>query len=689
MLKLVRLARGSRIFKRWEMRLSINYAMLQIVNICVMLLFVCHLFACIWGLQASFDPLASWLGIKGYCVPYNATQDGPCPSNARCDEDEAWQCESAGAQYLYSLYWSIATVTSIGYGDVVATPLNISEQVICVCMMLSGSLLFAYLVGSFCGLAANLSPDVMRFRQDLTDMNKFLTANAIPPALRYQLREYMHQTVHLRHVATGNRLLSDLAPKLRNEVALQMNERWLQKIDLINDECEPGLVLELAFALALHIYPPGDSCPVGSIYIVSRGAALFAGRAYLPGMSWGEPEALLTSDNLRFPIPAMAINYLFAYSIEGDNIRATMSQLKYPDACARMRRRQLQWIIRRGLVHAANEKMRLARGGSEKGRRKSVFLDAKQLSRMMECRDEVDRRRRSTAKSAPACSESGEPAAASEANRARQKEECGAAAPRASEARSGMGSASCSKGGTGMTMSCRSLPFTLRRGNSSSSMPVVADGASSVSRRRRRANSLPRVSRGASPPPAPLSVSPASRRNRKERSTYESPAEMAQAGVEASFIKRLSPLKPGGRSMSPIQRAATPPMLRGTSTLNLAHDNPTSTAWIPPPILLPSPAHGSPGTLAAAVAASSASCHRAPDYRAPAPAAKTSNESRALDALRGEVQGEMRTLRAELGELRAARKEDGRVLREILSLLTSSGKSTSASQEHAGAVEMV
>ena len=106
MLKLVRLARGSRIFKRWEMRLSINYAMLQIVNICVMLLFVCHLFACIWGLQASFDPLASWLGIKGYCVPYNATQDGPCPSNARCDEDEAWQCESAGAQYLYSLYWS-------------------------------------------------------------------------------------------------------------------------------------------------------------------------------------------------------------------------------------------------------------------------------------------------------------------------------------------------------------------------------------------------------------------------------------------------------------------------------------------------------------------------------------------------------------------------------------------------------
>ena len=41
-------------------------------------------------------------------------------------------------------------------------------QIICVAMMLSGSLLFAYLVGSFCGLAANLSPEIINFRQVAT-----------------------------------------------------------------------------------------------------------------------------------------------------------------------------------------------------------------------------------------------------------------------------------------------------------------------------------------------------------------------------------------------------------------------------------------------------------------------------------------------------------------------------------------
>jgi len=240
-------------------------------------------------------------------------------------------------------------------GDVVATPLHGIEQLICVSMMLSGSLLFAYLVGSFCGLAANLSPDTMQFRQDLTELNRFLVVNCIPKKLRIELREYMHQSLALRRVATGNRLLSTLAPKLRNEVAWKINKQWLQSIDLINGECETGLVLELAFALNLRIFPPGDSCPIGSIYIVSRGAALFAAKAFVTGQSWGEPEALLESDRLRFPIPATAHTYLFAYSVDGDVLKSTMQQAIYPNAALRLRQRQLHWILRRGVVRAAED----------------------------------------------------------------------------------------------------------------------------------------------------------------------------------------------------------------------------------------------------------------------------------------------------------------------------------------------
>ena len=129
--------------------------------------------------------------------------------------------------------------------------LALDRAVTCIIMMFSGSLLFAYLVGSFCSIAANVSPETSRFRQDLTDLNKFLNANHIPTALRYQLREYMHHTVYLRRNAMGNRLLSALAPKLRNEVALTINAKCalgiahMDQHARLHNTCDTNLVVSM------------------------------------------------------------------------------------------------------------------------------------------------------------------------------------------------------------------------------------------------------------------------------------------------------------------------------------------------------------------------------------------------------------------------------------------------------------
>jgi hypothetical protein len=97
LIKLVKLARGSRIFKRWEMRLNINYAHLTLGNLIVGILVACHWFACIWGLQASFDPMSSWLSMKDYCVEWGVASqlevevmlvNGSCPEGWACMKGE-------------------------------------------------------------------------------------------------------------------------------------------------------------------------------------------------------------------------------------------------------------------------------------------------------------------------------------------------------------------------------------------------------------------------------------------------------------------------------------------------------------------------------------------------------------------------------------------------------------------------
>ena len=133
--KLVRLMRGSRIFKTWEMRMSIDYAMLSLAQTIAMLIVGCHWFACTWGLQASFDPLGSWPGGKGYCIAYSGVDREPavqendtaqgvldsfwsaddpsaCPDGWRCDAESGVACVGAWKMYSYSLYFSIMTITS-------------------------------------------------------------------------------------------------------------------------------------------------------------------------------------------------------------------------------------------------------------------------------------------------------------------------------------------------------------------------------------------------------------------------------------------------------------------------------------------------------------------------------------------------------------------------------------------------
>ena len=116
LIKLARLLRASKLLQRWQTKLNIDYATVALLRCVIGVIVVTHWSSCIWALQASFadTPLDSWMGTFDYCWSM---------PNSSLTEPE-YACVGPWDMYAASVYFAVMTITSIGYGDIAATPHN-------------------------------------------------------------------------------------------------------------------------------------------------------------------------------------------------------------------------------------------------------------------------------------------------------------------------------------------------------------------------------------------------------------------------------------------------------------------------------------------------------------------------------------------------------------------------------------
>lgn len=91
--------------------------------------------------------MSTWVGEKGYCIRVADAASASEPY-VSFDPTDGIACVEHATVYCASFYFSVMTITSIGYGDISATPLNPIEQWICSILMLVGSFLWAKVPGS-------------------------------------------------------------------------------------------------------------------------------------------------------------------------------------------------------------------------------------------------------------------------------------------------------------------------------------------------------------------------------------------------------------------------------------------------------------------------------------------------------------------------------------------------------------
>lgn len=304
LVKLLRLLRVSRIFERWEDRIAINFAMLSLVKSSIGTLLCSHWIGCLWYITAYIENAdANWIKSTGVDSYSSLEDDGV----------------SLYDKYVASWYFSVMTMSTIGYGDI--SPVTSAERIVCSLMMLIGAGIYAYVVGSITTTVSNMEAGSRRYQELMDMLNQFLDMNDISEDLRMTSRKYMRTRQAQGNLTNWQDLLNEMSPDLREAVAKETHPGWAQASPFFA-EADADFQAKAASQFTEVTFPRGEKIleigqPVDSLFVIKKGVVAVRGKVIRKGGIFGEDIVLnKTNVNARSTYIAMAFTFTVIQALD-------------------------------------------------------------------------------------------------------------------------------------------------------------------------------------------------------------------------------------------------------------------------------------------------------------------------------------------------------------------------------------
>jgi hypothetical protein len=249
--RLLRIVRLFVIFTRWEDFNRINAGYLRVMKFLALVLLFGHWITCGWFVLPSIEnfPADNWVMLSGIRFADRFTQ------------------------YIRSFYWTITTMTTVGYGDI--TPHGNGEYLFTSMVMLIGASLYAYIIGNIASLLSNIDSTKASFWNRMETVSQYLNYREVPFELSGRVRNY-YEYIWARHRGLREDMFFDDLPNpLRLDILHYLTQELLEKVPLFKF-ASPSLRNVLLLVLIPQTYSPdGHVTREGElgkeIFFVSRG----------------------------------------------------------------------------------------------------------------------------------------------------------------------------------------------------------------------------------------------------------------------------------------------------------------------------------------------------------------------------------------------------------------------------------
>ncbi|KAF7686226.1 hypothetical protein HF521_015588 [Silurus meridionalis] len=261
LLKTVRLLRLLRLLQKMD-RYS-QHSTVVLTLLMSMFALLAHWMACIWyiigkkemdsNVQTTWD--IGWLHELGKRleIPYT-TVNGSANSGPKLR-----------SVYIASLYFTLSSLTSVGFGNVSAN--TDAEKIFSICIMLIGALMHALVFGNVTAIIQRIYSRWSSYHTRTKDLKDFIRVHHLPQILKQRMLEYFQTTWSVNNGIDSNELLKDFPDELRSDIAMHLNKEILELA--VFSSLSRGCLRSLSLHIKTSFCAPGE-------YLLRQGDALQA-----------------------------------------------------------------------------------------------------------------------------------------------------------------------------------------------------------------------------------------------------------------------------------------------------------------------------------------------------------------------------------------------------------------------------
>ena len=211
LVKLLKIVNFVRIFYRLEDLFNISPSAMSLIATLTQVIYTAHLICCMWWGSCTNLTALTW---------YDSTTQVYVPLRDASFQD----------QYVASLYWTVTTLTTVGYGDIV--PINNHERVLAIFIMVIGATVFGYVVANMSTIIGNFNQLETKAADRLSEMTESMRERNCPDSLIMEITNHYKQVFNHNSMFDEDRILSCLPVRLRLELLFVQHKSILEKIPL-------------------------------------------------------------------------------------------------------------------------------------------------------------------------------------------------------------------------------------------------------------------------------------------------------------------------------------------------------------------------------------------------------------------------------------------------------------------------